>query len=107
MTGGGGGNDDLFDLVNAAAFFAPFLFENEAVLLANLRRDIRLDRQIRVGENVVIIHQLLDELEIFQAQLRRQILDDDRRLDVNDFLRLVFSFTVADSGVSVPAWQLL
>ena len=89
-------DDDLFDLVNAAAFFAAFHFENESVLRANLRRDIRLDRLVRVGENVVVIHQLLDELEILHAQLLRQILDDDRRLDVNDFLRLG-NFTVSET----------
>ena len=49
-----------------------------------MRRDFRLDRQVRVGENVEVIHQLLDELEIFQPELRGQIFDDDRRLDVND-----------------------
>ncbi len=63
------GDDDLFDFVNAAAFFAAFHFENEAVLLANLRRDIRLDRLILVGENVAVVHQLLDELEIFYARV--------------------------------------
>ena len=46
------GHHDLFDFVNAAAFFAAFHFENETMLRTNLRRDIRLDRQIRVGENL-------------------------------------------------------
>ena len=45
-------DDDLLDFVDAAAFFAAFHFEDEAVLRANLRRDIRLDRLVRVGENV-------------------------------------------------------
>ena len=39
-------DDDLLDLVDAAAFFAAFHLENEAVLLANLRRDVRLDRLV-------------------------------------------------------------
>ena len=83
---------DLFDLVHAAAFFAALHFENETVLVANLRRHFRLDRQVRVGENVEVIHQLLDELEIFQPELGREILDDDRRLDVDD-LATVLGFS--------------
>ncbi len=51
------GDDDLLDLVHAAAFFAPLHLENEAVLRANLRRDVRLDRLILVRENVQL-HQL-------------------------------------------------
>ena len=60
---------DLLDLVHAAAFFAAFHFENESVLSANLCRDVGLDRLVRVGENVEVIHQLLDELE-FSARVR-------------------------------------
>ena len=82
---------DLLDFVHAAAFFAAFHFENEAVLVANLRRDVGLHRQVRIRENVEVVHQLFDELEIFQPELRREILDDDRRLDVND-LASVFGF---------------
>ena len=67
-------NDDLFFLVNAAAFFAPFFFKNKSVLLRNLRRDIRFNCLVGVYENVEVIHQLLDQLEIFQPQLRRQFL---------------------------------
>ena len=47
-------DDDLLDLVDTATFLAAFHFENEAVLRANLRRDVRLDRLIRVGENVAV-----------------------------------------------------
>ena len=47
---------------------------------AILRRDIRLDRLVDVGENVDL-HQLGDELMRLQAKLRGQFLDDDRRLD--------------------------
>ena len=75
---------DLFDLVHAATFFAALHFENEAVFLANFCRDFRLHRQVRVRENIEVVHQLLDELEIFQPELCREILDDDRRLDVDD-----------------------
>ena len=46
------GDDHLLDFVDAAAFLAAFHFENESVFLANLRRDVRLDRLIRVGENI-------------------------------------------------------
>ena len=61
-------DNHLLDLVNAAAFFAALLFENEPVVLRNLRRDVRLDRLIDVREDVEV-HQLLDELMRFQAQL--------------------------------------
>ena len=98
-------DNHLFYLVNAAAFFAAFFFENKSVLLRNLRRDIRLDRLVGVYENVEIVHQLLDELEIFQPELRRQILHDDRRLDVNDVLRLLprVGGAVSAAGPSVDA----
>ena len=79
-------DDDLLDLVNAAAFFAALFLENESVVLRDLRRDIRLDRLIDVRENVER-HQLGDELVRFQTELRRELLHDDRRLDVNDVLR--------------------
>ena len=49
----------LFHLVNAAAFFAPLLFENEPVAFRNLRRDIGLDCLVDVGENLCV-HQLRD-----------------------------------------------
>lgn len=42
----------LLDLMNATAFLTAFHFENEPVLLANLRRDVRLDRLVDVRENV-------------------------------------------------------
>ncbi len=48
-------DDDLLDFVDAAAFLAAFHFENEAVLLANFCRDVRLDRLVRVArENVEV-----------------------------------------------------
>ena len=61
------------------------LQRNESVALGNLRCDVGLDRLIDVRENVQR-HQLRDELVRFEAKLRRQFLDDDWRLDVNDFL---------------------
>ena len=74
----------LLDFVHAAAFFAALHFENEAVLVAHFRRHFGLHRQVRIRKDVEVVHQLFDELEIFQAELRREILDDDRRLDVNN-----------------------
>ena len=55
---------NLFDFVNTGAFYADFLLENKAVALGDLRRDVRLDRLIDVGENVER-HQLGDELMRF------------------------------------------
>ncbi len=89
--------DHDFDLfMDAAAFFATLHLEDEAVFVANLGRDFRLHGQVRVGENVEVVHQLFDELEIFQAELGREILDDDRRLDVNDLAAVLgFGFDLA------------
>ena len=78
-------DNDLLYLVNAAAFLAAFFFQNKSVSLRNLRRDIGLDRLVRVRENIEVIHQLFDQLEIFQTELRRQILHNDRRLDMMTF----------------------
>ena len=75
--------------MNAAAFFAAFHFENESVCLANLRRDVGLDRLVLVRENIQL-HQLLDQNVVLDPELRGQIAHDDRRLDVNDLLRLDF-----------------
>ena len=82
-------DDDLLDLVNAAAFFADFLLENKAVALRDLRRDVGLDRLIEVGENIDV-HQLCDELMRFQSEIRGELFNDDRRLDVNDVLSACF-----------------
>src|SRR5207302_8754990 len=65
-------NDNLFFPVNTAAFFAAFFFQNESVLLRNLCRNIGLDRLVGVDENVEIVHQLLDQLEIFYPELDRK-----------------------------------
>src|SRR5262249_19594818 len=54
-------DDWLFHLVNARAFFAALLFQNESVILRNLRCDIGLDGLVDVGEDIVR-HQLGDEL---------------------------------------------
>ena len=90
----------LFDFMNAASFFALFHLKNEAVLLANLGRDVRLNRLVDVRENIES-HQLGDELVRFQAELRGQLLDDDRRLDVNDFLRFRLRFGRKSGGGSL------
>ncbi len=79
----------LLDFVHAAAFFAALHFENEAVLVAHFRRHLGLHRQVRIRKDVEVVHQLFDELEIFQAELRREILDDDRRLDVNNLASIL------------------
>ncbi len=93
----------LLDLVHAAAFFAAFHLEDEAVLLANFRRHFGFHRQVGIRENVEVVHQLADELEILQPELRREILDDDRRLDVND-LAAVLGFGL-DFGVGRAGWS--
>ena len=59
------GDNDLFFLVNATAFLAPFFFENKSMPLSNLRRDIRLDRLSCVYKDIEVLHQLFDKLEIF------------------------------------------
>ena len=56
--------DLLFDFVNASALFAALFFENEAVILRDLRSNIGLDCLVDVGEDVVL-HQLCDELMRF------------------------------------------
>src|SRR5207237_3800887 len=45
------GDDHLLDLVHAATFFAAFHLENEAVFLADLGRDLRLDGHVWIREN--------------------------------------------------------
>jgi hypothetical protein len=73
---GGGGATTFHDLMDAGAFFAPLHFKNEAVFVANLGRDLRLDGQVGIRKNVVVVHQLFDELEIFQAELGREVFDN-------------------------------
>ena len=84
-------DDDLFNLVHAASFFPALFFENESVALSDLRRDIGFDRLIDVRENIEV-HQLGDELVRFQTKLGRELLHNNRRLDVNDVLRGRFGF---------------
>ena len=55
---------------------------------------------IDVRENIEI-HQLGDDLMRFQAELRRELFDDDRRLDVNDFLRFGFRLRWRSLGRSI------
>ena len=82
---------DLFFLVNATTFFAPLFFQDESVPLRDPRGHVGFDRLIGINENVEVIHQLLDELKIFQAELRCQLLDDDWGLDGDDILELLFN----------------
>src|SRR5205814_4785420 len=81
-------NNNLFFLVNTAAFFTALFLQNESVPLRNLGRHIGLDRLVGVYENVEIIHQLLDQLKIFHPELRRQLFGDDRRLEDRKSTRL-------------------
>ena len=57
-------DDWLFHLVNAGALFTALLFQNEPVVLRNLRCDIGLDRLVDVGEDIMR-HQLRDQLMRF------------------------------------------
>ena len=68
----------------AGALFPLFNLEGEAELRAKLARDIVLQRLVGLGEDVHL-HQMMDELERLQPKLRRKILDDDGRLDDDDF----------------------
>ena len=77
--------DHDLHLVDAAALLAFVFLENEAVLLAERARDIRLHGLVDVREDIHL-HQILHDLRRTQAQLGGQILDDDGRLDVNDLL---------------------
>ncbi len=78
-------HDHFLDLMDTAALFAAFHFEDETVRFANLGRNIGLDRLVLIGENVQL-HQLTDQDVILNPELRCQIMHDDGRLDVNDLL---------------------
>ena len=54
----------LFHLVNAGPFFAALFFQNEPVILRDLRRNIGLDGLVDVSKDVVR-HQFRDELMRF------------------------------------------
>ena len=63
--------------------FLPFFdFENVAVLFADRRCDIRLDRVVDRREDVHV-HQIMDQLKWLQPNLLSEFPNDDRRLDVN------------------------
>ena len=55
------GDNYLFDLVDAGAFFPALLLENKAMVLRDFGGDIRLNRLIDVCEDVEI-HQFGDDL---------------------------------------------
>ena len=85
---------DLLDLVHAAAFLAAFHLENETVLLR--KSCVAMSGSIvwLIGENVQSSISSSMSDAVLDADLRRQILDDDRRLDVDDFFVLDFRISV-------------
>ena len=104
MTGGGGATTTCSTLCTPPPFSRRSISKTKPCFSQIFRRDIGLDRLVRVRENVEVVHQLLDELEIFQAELRRQILDDDRRLDVNDLAAILgFGFDFRGFGRPLQA----
>ena len=90
--------DDGVELLGLVPFF---FFKNEAVLGADFPRHVRLDRLVDRRENVQL-HQIADELERLHIQRRREIADDDRRLDVDDFF-VAFSLAIA-GGIFARRW---
>ena len=78
--------DDLDRRMDLArAFFALFDLEGEAELGAKLAGDLFFQGLVGAGENVHL-HQVMDDLVGLEPELGRQILDDDRRLDDDDFV---------------------
>ena len=81
----------LFDhdlsLVDACPFFALLNFENKSVLSTNRSSRIRFDRVIDRRENVHL-HQIVNQLEGLESDLLGKLANDDRRLDVNDFVAI-------------------
>ena len=69
----------------AGALFALFDLEGEAELGAELARDVLFQRLAGAGENVHL-HQVMDDLVRLEAELGREVLDDDRRLDDDDLV---------------------
>ena len=57
----GRGDNYLFDLVDASAFFPALLLENKAMVLRDFGGDIRLNRLIDICEDVET-HQFGDDL---------------------------------------------
>ena len=75
-------DNDLLLLVDTAAGDPLFALEEQSVNIAELRGDLRFDRLIDVCEDLHP-HQILDDLEGGHLHLSRQLLDQDRRLDVD------------------------
>ncbi len=87
--------DHLDRSVNlACAFFPLFDLEGEAELGAKLLGDVLFQGLGGAGENVHL-HQVMDDLVRLQAELGREVLDDDRRLDDDD---LVLELLGRDGG---------
>src|SRR5262249_13010094 len=78
----------LLNLMPTCPFLPTLFFENKAVVLRDLRRHIRLNRLVLVRKNLEPVHQFFNELEIFQAKLRREFPYDNRWLDMENFLLL-------------------
>ena len=76
--------DHDFGFVDTRSFFSLFNFEDEAMLLADRRRNIRFNRMIDSRKDVHI-HEVMDELERLEANLQGEFPDDNRRFDVDDF----------------------
>ncbi len=78
-------DDDFLDLVDAAALLTLVTLELEAVLLTDFLGDLDVDGLVRAGEDLEG-DEIRDDLEGAQAHLLGQILDDDRRLEMDDLL---------------------
>ena len=90
--------------MNAAALFALLLLEDEAVLLTDLRGHFRVDRGFAVLREDLELDEVLDDLEELQAHAVRQVLHQDRRLDVDDLgVSAFFDFLL--NGLAAPPWQ--
>ncbi len=77
--------DDFLHLVDAGAFFAALFLENKAVLFADFRGNLGLDRLGQSREDLHL-HEILHQLDGPQFHHRGELLDDDGRLEVDDLL---------------------
>ena len=84
--------DDRMQLFRLVALL---FLENVAVLEADFRRHIGLHRLVDVDENLHV-HQVADDLKRLHIHRHREIADDDRWLDVDDFF-LALRFAVFGS----------
>src|SRR5437016_440505 len=94
-------NHNLLDFMNASAFFAPLHLKDEPVLLANLSGDIRFNRLLGTARENIKLHQLSNEHVSLQSELCRELPDDDRWLNVDDFLWFHFRLDGHQGGRSI------